>query len=267
MSSEPVITLSVDKVMAALRHSHERLVSCLAALPDEQADAPSYADEWSIAQVASHLGSGAEIFTLFLEAGSRREPAPGLEQMQPIWDRWNAKGAPEQVHDAVAADASFLGRLAALGDAERQEWRLDLFGGKQELAAVLRLRLGEHAMHTWDIAVALDATATVPTDAVGLLVDTLEGLVARVGKPVGGEPLQVDVTTHDPARRFLLELRDDGARLTRADAGVPGEAPGIWLPAEAFLRLVYGRLDRDHTPPTANGDVDLDLLRRAFPGF
>ena len=146
MSSEPVITLSVDEVMAALRHSHERLVSCLAALPDEQADAPSYADEWSIAQVASHLGSGAEIFTLFLEAGSRGEPAPGLEQMQPIWDRWNAKGAPEQVHDAVAADASFLGRLAALGDAERQEWRLDLFGGKNRGGKIADEPAPHHAL-------------------------------------------------------------------------------------------------------------------------
>jgi hypothetical protein len=39
------------------------------------------------------------------------------------------------------------------------------------------------------------------------------------------------------------------------------------LPAEAFVRLVYGRLDPDHTPDavTATG-VDLDLLRRTFPG-
>ena len=38
------------------------------------------------------------------------------------------------------------------------------------------------------------------------------------------------------------------------------------LPAEAFARLVYGRLDPDHTPPF-DGDADiLDELRKVFPG-
>ena len=39
------------------------------------------------------------------------------------------------------------------------------------------------------------------------------------------------------------------------------------LPAEAFIRLVYGRLDPDHTPASVDArGVDLDLLRRTFPG-
>jgi hypothetical protein len=38
------------------------------------------------------------------------------------------------------------------------------------------------------------------------------------------------------------------------------------LPAEAFIRLVYGRLDPDHTP-TFRGDAGaLDRLRAVFPG-
>lgn len=37
------------------------------------------------------------------------------------------------------------------------------------------------------------------------------------------------------------------------------------LPAEAFARLVYGRLDPDHTPPGDHGSA-LDTLRRVFPG-
>ena len=267
MSATPGTPLPGDDVVAALRNSHQRFRSSLSGLPDERAGAPSYADEWSIAQVASHLGSGAEIFTAFLEAGLRGEPAPGIEQMQPIWDRWNAKSAPDQVRDAVAADAAFLDRLVGLGDDERQEWRLDLFGAPQDLAAMLRMRLGEHAMHTWDIAVALDETATVPADAAGLLVDTLDGLVARVAKPTEGEPVRIEVTTHDPDRRFTLELSDDGTSLSGAPEGAPGGEPALELPAEAFVRLVYGRLDPNHTPPLTSRQVDLDRLRRAFPGF
>jgi hypothetical protein len=41
--------------------------------------------------------------------------------------------------------------------------------------------------------------------------------------------------------------------------------PDLVLPAEAFIRLVYGRLDADHTPAVA-GSADLDALRAAFPG-
>ena len=39
------------------------------------------------------------------------------------------------------------------------------------------------------------------------------------------------------------------------------------LPAEAFVRLLYGRLDPDHTPPAESTGVDLDELRPIFPGF
>ena len=38
------------------------------------------------------------------------------------------------------------------------------------------------------------------------------------------------------------------------------------LPAEALVRLVYGRLDPDHTPSFDGDEADLDELRRAFPG-
>jgi hypothetical protein len=40
------------------------------------------------------------------------------------------------------------------------------------------------------------------------------------------------------------------------------------LPAEAFVRLLYGRLDRDHTPAGITTDgLTLDQLRAIFPGF
>jgi hypothetical protein len=39
------------------------------------------------------------------------------------------------------------------------------------------------------------------------------------------------------------------------------------LPAEAFVRLVYGRLDPDHTPPVETGGDELDALRKVFPGL
>jgi hypothetical protein len=46
--------------------------------------------------------------------------------------------------------------------------------------------------------------------------------------------------------------------------GASGE-PDLEIPAEGLIRLVYGRLDPDHTPPIG-GSADLDALRRVFPG-
>jgi hypothetical protein len=38
------------------------------------------------------------------------------------------------------------------------------------------------------------------------------------------------------------------------------------LPAESFVRLVYGRLDPEHTPATVDAEA-VASLRLLFPGF
>ncbi len=53
--------------------------------------------------------------------------------------------------------------------------------------------------------------------------------------------------------------------LTTLDAVTP-DAAVARMPAEAFLRLVAGRLDPEHTPLGVDAP-DLDELRQAFPGF
>jgi hypothetical protein len=76
------------------------------------------------------------------------------------------------------------------------------------------------------------------------------------------------VTTTDPDRRFILETGDEVTLVTADEGTAPG--PGVFelrLPAEAFVRLIYGRMDEAHTPPTENTGVELDELRPIFPGF
>ena len=256
-----------DELLAALHRSHDRLAAVLASVPDEEVTEQSYAAEWTIAQVASHLGSGAEVFGLFLDAGVQHATAPGVEQFSPVWDRWNAAAPVTQAREAVDADAAFLARVGALPDEERERWRLDLFGSEQTLPGLLRMRLGEHALHTWDIAVARDPAATVPEDAAGLVLDGLPGLAERTGRPAD-EPLRIDVGSTGPERRWRLELTGSGVRLTAPASDDAPATASLALPAEAFVRLVYGRLDAGHTPAGVRaGGVDLDVLRRTFPGF
>jgi uncharacterized protein (TIGR03083 family) len=251
-------------VLTALRSSHDRLAATLGSLTADQAVAQSYDDDWTIAQVASHIGSGAEIFAMFVEAGLKREPAPG--DFRPIWEAWNTKPASSQVPDAVAADAALLDRVAALPEEERDRWRLDLFGAEQTMVTLLRMRLSEHALHTWDIVVALDPSATLAPDATEIILGLLPGFAALAGRGAT-EPFSVHVTTHAPGREYRLEASGEQTRLE--PAGGPAETGAtLRLPAEAFIRLVYGRLDPAHTPESvAASGVELDTLRRRFPGL
>jgi Mycothiol maleylpyruvate isomerase N-terminal domain len=108
---------SFEDVLAVLRRSHDRFAGAIGSLGEDELRRQSYDDDWSIAQVAGHLGSGVEIFGLYFDAGFQQEPLPGLERFQPVWDTWNAKSHEEQARDALHADAAFLDRMDALTSA------------------------------------------------------------------------------------------------------------------------------------------------------
>ena len=127
------------------------------------------------------------------------------------------------------------------------------------------MRLGEHAVHVWDVAVTFDPAAVIAADAVPELFGHI-GAAARVrGQAAPGTSFRVRLRTTDPELDYLLTVADP---VTLSD-WVPGtEADGeIRLPAEALLRLFYGRLDPEHTPAYTAERIDLDRLRPVFPGF
>ena len=256
---------STADLLSALRTVHDRLTDAFSELGDERATLQSYDDDWSVAQVASHVGSSAEIFHPYVEAGATGQPAPGGERNQAIWDVWNAKAPTDQIRDSLAANIAFLDAVEALSEQERAEWRLSVFGMDQDLPAFLRMRLNEYAVHTWDVSVVLDPSSTVLAQAVPYLVDNLAMVAGWGGKPVE-QQTSVEVRTTDPERAFHLDLGPAGVSLSPSLDDTASAT--LELPAEAFVRLVYGRLDPDHTPASvvATG-VDLDLLRTAFPGL
>ncbi len=254
---------SPQQWIGALRHSHDALRANVEPLEEDRLRQRSYCSEWSIAQVLSHLGSGAEIFGLFLDAGLRGEQPPGPETFPPIWQAWNERSPQAQATDALAVDEALVKRLESLTPDEQAKIRLQLFGMDLDAVGLTKLRLGEHAVHSWDVAVALDPASTVEADAVTLLIDGLGSLIARAGRPAAS-PQTVHVTTTEPDRELSLETGEP-VRLEAAQAGSDG--PRLKLPAEALIRLAYGRLDPDHTPPVEADGVDLDDLRQVFPGF
>lgn len=247
----------------ALRDGCDRLRATVEPLDIEQLEKPSYASDWSIARVLSHLGSQAEIFGLFLDAGLSGEDPPGADAFPPIWQLWDSRSAESQAADAVQADEHLVERFETLSPEERDQLHLALFGMELGTAGLAQLRLGEQAVHTWDVAVMLDQSARLHPAAVGLLVDTLDTMASRSGKP-DGKKRRLHVTTTDPERRLTLETGEAVA----LSASLPEQASGeLKLPAEALIRLVYGRLDRAHTPSVELEGTDLDELRRVFPGI
>ena len=272
---------SPEAWIATLRHSHDALRATVEPLTPDQLRRPSYASEWSIALVLSHLGSGAEIFGMFLDAGLSGAEPPGRDAFPPIWQAWNDRSPQAQATDALAADGSLVERFESLDADERARLRLPLFGMDLDVTGLTRLRLREHAVHSWDIAVARDPAATVAADAVSLLVDSIGDLAARTGKP-DGKDLTALVVTTGPDRSFMLAVgesvtlepagpagpADPAASADPAGTADPaGELPALRLPAEALIRLVYGRLDPAHTPDVDATGVDLDDLRQIFPGL
>jgi uncharacterized protein (TIGR03083 family) len=246
----------------AVRASHDRLAGLVAGLDGDGLRAQSYDTEWSIADVLSHLGSGAEIFSLYIEAGVTGGDPPAPEDFKPIWETWNARSPEDQAAQSIAVNEALVKQAESLTPEQRAGFHVTMFGRlPMDLAGVLGMRLSEHAVHTWDIAVTLDPAAKVAADAVDLLIDRLPMMAGFMGKQAPA-PVAVAVTTTSPERAFTL----DTGGVTLAPVGV-ADAPtaSLALPAEALLRLVYGRLD-DESDLRASG-VTIGELKSVFPGF
>jgi uncharacterized protein (TIGR03083 family) len=178
-----------------------------------------------------------------------------------VWNTWNAKAPAAQRDDALAADTALLARIEAVTPGEREAFTFGMGPMTFGFGQFVGLRLNEHAFHTWDIEVAADPGATIPRQVAELVVDNLELIARYTGKPTG-DTTTIAVATTDPQRSFTVDLKPDSVTFGASTGAVPAD---VELPAEAFARLVYGRLDPEHTPPGDHGPA-LDTLRRVFPG-
>jgi uncharacterized protein (TIGR03083 family) len=251
--------------IATLRNSHERLASLVKPLSPEQLRGPSYDTEWNVAQVLSHLGSGAEISLMMLPGALGQAEPVDQAAFKPVWDVWNAKSPDDQAADALVSDEQHVQALERLSDDDLASISVQFFGMNLDSAGLIRLRLGEHAMHTWDVAVSTDPAATVSPDAVALLIDNVPQFLApRLGR-APDVPFKIRIRTTGPDRDYLLVGADPVSMTDWPGNGADSE---VSMPSEALLRLAYGRLDPEHTPAEVVADpADLDRLRRMFPGF
>jgi len=263
----------VGKLLSILRASHRQVSALAGRLAPADLSRPSYARNWTVAQVYSHLGSGAEIGLAAVRVALDGGTAPPLSE--PIWARWNAKAPEAMANDYIDADDRYLAAVEELDDATRKRLRVPFYLSSVDLATYLTLRLTEHTLHDWDIRVAFDPAATLAASAVRQLTQVLLTGAAEVSDATtAGQlaPAELVVGTVEPDSWYLLTI-DGGVSLQlldedQATAIRPG-AGRLELPTEAFMRLVAGRLDPDHTPAgtVTEGRPTLDDLRRLFPGY
>ncbi|HEX4224987.1 MAG TPA: maleylpyruvate isomerase family mycothiol-dependent enzyme [Pseudonocardiaceae bacterium] len=253
----------VDRTITTLRTEHDALVALLANLDGSRLTTPSGADDWTIAQVLSHLGSGAEIgrAPLARAAGETVE----TEDNQTIWARWDATDPAGQAKGFVDYNTRWLDTVEALTAEQRASLTVDL-GFLPEpvpLVTALGMRLNEVANHSWDVRVALDPQAEVDPESAATLIELLAG---PVGFMVGflAKPAELDRPASVAGPGAVLVIGDAVTVVDELEApsatfhGSPG----------AFVRLISGRLKPPYAiDVTVEGNVTLDDVRRVFQGF
>jgi uncharacterized protein (TIGR03083 family) len=247
--------------LSALQTSSARLQRIAGGLGPDQVRQSAYPSEWTVADVLSHLGSGAVIMRRGLEdALASREPDGSFNQG--VWDEWNAKAPEDQAAEALVADAALVAALGEVTEEQRGGFAFSMGPMSLDFDGFVALRLSEHAVHTWDIEVAFDPTTLLAPEAAPVMIDRVGVIAGLVGRPPGSAAT-VQVSTTGPERHVAVVLTPDSVGL---QPGKPGSGPDLALPTEAFIRLVYGRLDPDHAPDGIEGPT-LDQLREVFPGF
>lgn len=253
----------VDRTITALRTEHDVLVALLPNLPDESFDAPSGASEWTIAQVLSHLGSGAEIGRAPIARAAGEDVEPTANET--IWARWDAAAPLDQAAGYVEHDTRWLETVEGLSAEQRETLEVDL-GFLPEpvpLVVALGMRLNEVANHSWDVRAGLDPSAEVHAESADVLVDLFRGPLGFIlgfsAKPGElSEPASVAV----PGAGLVL---DSGATIV---GGLESPSATFRGTPEAFVRLLNGRLKEPYAEGVAvEGNVTLDDLRRVFPGY
>jgi uncharacterized protein (TIGR03083 family) len=252
----------MSDVLESLRFSVDQLNSIIEPLSPEQLRLPAYPSEWTIADVLSHLGSGGVIFVRNVESALSGEPAPS-DFNQSVWDEWNAKSPDAQAADLPAVDAAVIACLSALSPEERAGLKVALGPFELDFAAFAGLRLGEHVLHTWDVEVTFDPDAVLAPEVVEAILRGLLLLARFAAKPTGVTRTLV-VQTEAPLKTYRIDLTPESVSLSEeaSDANVD-----VRMAGEAFIRLVYGRLDPAHTPAGIAESEHLDELRKVFPGF
>jgi uncharacterized protein (TIGR03083 family) len=259
------------RVARLSRAEYEDLLGYLEKLPPAGWTEQSACSEWQVYQVVSHIGSQPEIHAGTLNAGLRGAPPMTDDDRKAIWARFDAMQPDEVLPAFKANNDAFVALVDSLSEEELGKTIPWIFG-PTPLASVLAGRLNEQALHNWDVKRVHDTRVKVTAAAVpDLLEVNVPSRVGRLAQPARAEALvgkTIQFLYSQPDGAVSVSVEADGAQATPGNAEAPDLT--VELPAEALIRLIWGRYDV--AGGVASGELKLsdpalaDALQRLFPG-
>jgi uncharacterized protein (TIGR03083 family) len=260
------------RVAGLARAEYDNLRAYLDRLPAAGLTEQSACTNWQVYQVVAHISSQPEITAATLEAGLRGAPPMTDEQRRAVWARFDAM-KPEEVPPAFRANNdAFFKLIDSLTDDELGKTIPWIFG-PAPMATVLASRLNEQALHAWDVKWARDKQATLTQAALPDLIQAnIPSRVGRLAKPDQAPTLigkTINFVYSQPDGAVSFEIGKDGVQVTPGRSSSPDLT--VDLPAEALIRLIWGRYDvgaGQRAGQIRLSQPDLAApLQALFPGF
>ena len=233
----------------------QELLAYLRTLGSEQWAAQSACSQWQVADVVAHLARGAAAYNAWIQRAlqGNSDPPPGRsfntnqeEASRGIAERTKANRVDmgDKVLEGLQAECEKLQTL--VGDLPTQALALAAFHptGVITVRGLVRFRLAEIALHSWDIKWGLEASAGLSSECVWPLVEWLPywyGICFRSSGPLT-HPLSFTFQLTDtlaPGQRLVVY----GDRFEVEGTG-PSDVT-FQCSAETYVLLAMGRLSME----------------------
>ncbi|MGA5822430.1 maleylpyruvate isomerase family mycothiol-dependent enzyme [Kitasatospora sp. NPDC094028] len=237
-------TLELPDLLRLIDERSTAFRAAIAAAPDLDVQVPT-CPEWTLADLARHLGSGRPFWAAIVAAGPA--DAPPAEAVAARTEAQAPQDREALLAWLAASTQELLDTLRVAGpDAECWTW----WGASQSprtSGAVARHQLQEISVHTYDAQLAVGAAQPLPAEVA---LDGVEDFLSTCCAWSGNWPHEPAVVeyhaTEGRSWRFTVEA--DGARVARIaegdEAGAPADASARGTAAELVLWF-YGRLPVD----------------------
>ncbi|MFE2261525.1 maleylpyruvate isomerase family mycothiol-dependent enzyme [Streptomyces griseosporeus] len=241
--------LEFPEVLRLIEDRSAAFRAALAAAPDLDVQVPSCPD-WTLRELAQHLGDGRRRQAAIVTAGPGAEPPA----------KTDPKGAPTAPRDREDLDAWLAESTGLMLDALREAgpdrgcWT---WWGRsqapQTSGAVARHQIQEIALHTYDVQLTLGAAQPLPADVAVEGVDEFLTTVSATNVPWPFKPATIDLHATE-GRSWRLTLDAGGVRCDDlASDAEPGDLT-MRGPASELVLYFYDRLPFDDLEIT--GDTE-----------
>ena len=262
-----------QQIVGALREEFDTLDRYLGALAAERWRGPTACTEWDLTKLVSHLSSGAVMHLATVKVATENAPPLTPEDRQQIWNRMDSLEPEPLYGEFQQNNREYTAYMEQLPEAQRS-MRVASFAGEVPMAVLMRFRLSELSLHSWDARVVLDPTARLLFGSVGLLVEHTLSFIPRrssaeAREQLAGSVFEVDLEGRS-RRRVALVVSQDAVSI--GEAGRANPRATLWLTGEAFVRLAAGRFPLEaaerHAEVAIDGDRQAALrLNALFPGY